>query len=284
MNQQSKQKLNQLISNPAFHFGMLYIGSIFITALVGPFLIDFDSTQVDLMKRTCQPSKINLLGCDLYGRDVVGVLITGARITLYISIAAVSCSTFLGTILGLISGYFGGFWDKLIMRVVDTLMAFPGILLTLALTSLLGPSVNNIIYAIIATGWTSFARLARAQVLSVKESEFITASHLIGASPTRVILKHILPSIVPTIIITATFSLSGVILVEASLSFLGLGSEDQTPSWGNLLNQGKSVLLEAPHLSIAPGLLIAFLVLSFNLVGDAIKDTWDPKMKKSGNV
>jgi peptide/nickel transport system permease protein len=211
------------------------------------------------------------------GRDLFDSLIFGAKTTLFIAISTVMLTSLLGTAIGLLAGYFQGFIDTLIMRAVDITLAFPGFLLNLALASLLGPSVNNIIFAIAATGWASFARLVRGQVLTLKQREYITAARMLGASHSRIIFRHILPAILSVIIVTTAFSLSTVILVEASISFLGLGAPDSAPTWGSLLNQGRKVLFEAPILSIMPGLMIMLTVLSFNFIGDALRDRFDPR-------
>jgi peptide/nickel transport system permease protein len=179
--------------------------------------------------------------------------------------------------MGLWTGFLGGPLDFFVMRIVDILMAFPGILLALLLSSILGPNIHNVVFAIAATGWISTARIVRAQTLQVKSKEFVLSLHALGASSSRIVFKHILPNVVPTLLIQATFSLSGVIIIEAGLSFLGLGAPSTTPTWGALLNQGRSVLTEAPLLAIAPGFCIFLTVLSLNFLGDSIRDALDPK-------
>lgn len=240
-------------------------------------LAPYSPDDMELSLRLAAPSWEHLFGCDLNGGDIFTSILYGARTSLYISFATVFLSLTIGIFVGLISGYFKGMVDTLFMRLVDILMAFPGILLAMSLASLMGPSINNVILAIAATGWTGTARLVRAQVLSISEREFVTASKAIGASNTRTMFKHIFPSTWSPLLVQATFSLSGVILVESSLSFLGLGAQDGPPSWGALLNQGRTVLTEAPHLSIFPGLCIMFIVLALNFLGDALRDILDPR-------
>lgn len=233
--------------------------------------------QIDLAMRLCPPSPKHILGCDLMGRDLLSSLIWGSQKTLLIATVTVFITGTIGTGLGLISGYFKGFLDRIITRLIDILMAFPGILIALTLASLLGSNTYNIILAISVTGWTSFARIIRAQVLTLSQREYIEACKALGASHSSIIINHLLPSCLPLLIITCAFSFSSVILIESSLSFLGLGVADNQPTWGSLLNQGKSVLLEAPLLSIAPGFLIFIMVLCFNLLGDKLRKILDPK-------
>jgi len=272
----SAQVFNSLKRSPTFVAGATILLLITLMALTGYFFMPFDHQEVFLEKRLLGPHQGNWLGCDLYGRDVLKALVTGAGTSLYIAFVTVLITSLTGICLGLLAGYFQSWVDILIMRTVDILMAFPGILLTMALASLSGPGLNTIIFAISVTGWTGMARIVRAQVLSVREREFVQATAALGSKDFRIMLRHILPSILPPVIVTATFSLSGVILVEASLSFLGLGNPEGSPTWGSMLNQGRTVLTEAPHLSIAPGIMIMMIVLAFNFMGDALRDSLDP--------
>jgi peptide/nickel transport system permease protein len=218
-----------------------------------------------------------VFGCDLDGRSVWQLLAAGGRITLFIAGVTVLLSSSLGVLLGALSGYFGGWLDAMIMRVVDIVLSVPQILLALVVISVLGPSHANVILVLIATGWAPSARLVRAQVLSVKEREFVKAAEAFGASIPRVFLKHLLPQALSPLLVHATFSAAAVIIVESSLSFLGLSANSEIPTWGGLLNQGKSVMFEAPHLSVFPGLVIMLFVLSLNFIGDALRDELDPR-------
>jgi len=274
----NRQKaLKKLLHSPRFWFGASTLCAMTIAAIFAPLLAPTMLDDIDIMRRLQPPSSDHWLGFDLDGGDVLTGLLYGARTSLYVATVTVILSVGIGTVLGLISGFKGGLIDTLIMRTVDLLMAFPGILLAMALAAALGPSLNNIILAITATGWTSSARLIRGQVLSLREREYIQAARALGARDRRLIFLHILPQTWSPLIIHATFAMAGVILVEASLSFLGLGVPQGTPTWGALLGQGREVLTDAPHLSIAPGVVIMLVVLALNFLGDALRDSLDPR-------
>lgn len=263
-----------------FLVGVFYLALLFTMSIIAPWLLPFDADLVDLSLRGARASLSHPFGCDIYGRDLMSAVFAGAFISLKISLCSVFISTLIGTLLGLSAGFWQGRIDALIMGVSEVLMAFPGILLSLALAALLGPSPSNVIIAIATTGWTSVARLVRGQVLTLVQRDFVTANIALGARPWRTMLRHIFPSLSSLLVINATFSLSGVILIEASLSFLGLSGPINIPTWGALLNQGRAVLAEAPHLSIVPGIFIMSTILAFNQVGDAIRDHLDPKQQK----
>jgi peptide/nickel transport system permease protein len=205
-------------------------------------------------------------------------MLYGARSSLYVASLTVLLSVTLGVFIGLVSGYFGKTIDHIFMRLVDIVMAFPGILLAMSLAALLGPSLHTVIFSISATGWTSAARIIRSQVLSLREREYVLASKALGATHTRLILSHILPGTITPLVVHSTFALSGVIIVEASLSFLGLGAQDGALTWGGLLGQGSQIeLARAPHLTLIPGAAIFLLVLSLNQMGDALRDALNPR-------
>ena len=246
-----------------------------LCAVFAPFLTSFDIDASDIVERLCKPSYEHWLGCDLNGADVWTALLYGARVSLYVGAVAVVCSMGVGVSLGLIAGFFGGWIESIIMRAVDLVMAFPGILLALALASVLGPNVHNVILAITLTGWTSSARVVRAMVLSLKEREYVLACRALGGSNFRIITRHIFPQLTSILFIQVTFSLSGAILVESTLSFLGLGVNSNTPTWGALINQGRTVLQDAPHLSLAPGIALFIFILCLNILGDALRDYFD---------
>ncbi|MCX6107159.1 MAG: ABC transporter permease [Proteobacteria bacterium] len=264
-------------TNPRLIFGLVVIVSVTATSLLAPWLAPTNPDDIDITLRLTPPGALDLFGRDLSGGSVLTAMLYGGRTSLYISTVTVFLSVTIGSWVGLIAGYKRGWVDTLLMRLVDLLMAFPGILLAMALAAMLGPSRNNVILAISATGWTSAARLMRAQTLSIREREYVVASRALGAKDLRLIWRHIFPATLSPLLVHATFSLSGVIIVEASLSFLGLGAQDGAPSWGALLSQGRTVLLEAPYLSIIPGVAIAMLVLALNFVGDALRDILDPR-------
>ncbi len=265
------------VTNPRLIFGLTVIVTFTVAALLAPWLAPTAPDDIDIAKRLLPPGPGGLFGRDLTGGSVLTAMLYGGRTSLYISTLTVALSVSVGTWVGLIAGYKRGWVDTVLMRTVDLLMAFPGILLAMALAAMLGPSRGNVILAISATGWTSAARLIRAQTLSIREREYVTASRALGAVDFRLLWRHIFPATLTPLLVHATFSLSGVIVVEASLSFLGLGAQDGAPSWGALLAQGRTVLVEAPYLSIVPGTAIALIVLALNFVGDALRDLLDPR-------
>ncbi len=276
-NSPSQKAFKMLIKNPRVWFGLGVLGFAVFVALAAPYIAPFDPEDMDdITKRLLPPSADHLFGNDLTGGDVLTSIIYGTRTSLYIGFLTVLLSMTLGVSIGLLAGYRKGAIDMLLMRFVDLLMAFPGILLAMALAALMGPNLHNVVFAIAATGWTSSARLVRGQVLSLTEREYVTASKALGASGWRIVLLHIFPGTLSPLMVLATFSLSGVIIIEASLSFLGLGAQDGAPSWGAILSQGRTQLVEAPHLSIAPGIAIFLLVLALNFLGDALRDALDP--------
>ena len=233
--------------------------------------------EADINLRLLPPNSIHPLGCDLYGQDILNSILMGARTSLIIGFLTVLFSTCIGVVTGLVAGFFRGIVDHVIMRLVEIVMAFPGILLAMALAALLGPSLMNLVLAMTATGWTGIARLVRAEVLSLSSREYVMASQVLGASTGRILFRQIMPSLWPYVLVTSSFSFAGVIITEASLGFLGLGAPDGYQTWGSLLNQGRTVILEAPHLSLFPGIVLVLVVLGFNFVGDGLRDKFDPK-------
>jgi peptide/nickel transport system permease protein len=263
--------------SPRIWFGLAVALTLVTASVLAPWLATTDPEDMDIALRLAPPSASDWLGRDLNGGSVLTAMLYGGRTSLYISFITVLLSVTLGAGIGLIAGYKRGIVDSLLMRTVDLLMAFPGILLAMALAAFMGPSLNNVIFAIAATGWTSSARLVRGQTLSVREREYVAATKALGAGDLRIIFKHVFPATLSPLVVQATFSLSGVIVTESSLSFLGLGAEDGAPSWGSMLSQGRTVLTEAPWLSIFPGLAIMLMVIALNFIGDALRDILDPK-------
>lgn len=261
------------------YFGLAVLGTVALCAALAPFFAPTAPDFVDLTLRLLPPGAGHPLGCDINGSDILTSLLYGARTSLYVGVLTVVLSLTLGVSIGLVSGYKGGWIDQLFMRTVELLMAFPGILLAMAIAAVLGPSVHNVVIAITATGWTSSARIMRGQVLSIRERDFVSAIKALGAGDVRILTRHILPSAWSPLVVHGTFSLSGVILVEASLSFLGLGAQGASPTWGALLNQGRTVLTEAPHVALAPGIALMLLILALNFLGDALRDLLDPRYR-----
>lgn len=262
-------------------FGLLIILAIALCAVLAPVISPYDPDTINLENRLESPSLSHPFGLDHIGRDVLSRIIYGARVSLVVATSVVSVSVIIGIVLGLISGLGPRFVDSLVMRVVDVLLAFPGILLAIALVGIAGPSLKNVIIVLCALGWVGYARLVRGQALSVKERGYVVSARALGASKARIAFKHVLPNVLAPVLVQATFGLAGVILAEASLSFLGLGPQD-VPSWGQILSQGTDYLLFAPHISIFSGLAIFMSVLAFNLVGDALRDRLDPRLKGIG--
>jgi peptide/nickel transport system permease protein len=260
--------------------GIVIIAVAVIAALAGPMVAPYDSGAQELARRLEGPSVVHPFGLDELGRDILARVMSGARISLLVGLSVVSVSSVLGMFFGSVAGYFGGRVDDVISRVIDVLMAFPGILLAIALVAVLGPSLGNVILALSAIGWVGYARLVRGQALRAREFEFVQAARALGASPARIVVRHILPTALPAVVVQATLGMAAAIIAEASLSFLGLGVQPPTPSWGTMLDAGRSHLFDAPHLTIFPGLAIAVLVLGFNFVGDGLRDRVDPKMSR----
>jgi peptide/nickel transport system permease protein len=258
--------------------GFLIVSIAVAAALLGPLVTPYDPAAQELARRLEAPSLSHPFGLDELGRDILTRILSGARISLMVGIAVVSVSSLLGMLVGSVAGYFGGRVDDVISRIIDVLMAFPGILLAIALVAVLGPSLTNVVLALSVIGWVGYARLVRGQALRAREFDFVQAARALGASSGRIVVRHILPTALPAVVVQATLGMAGAIIAEASLSFLGLGVQPPTPSWGTMLDAGRSHLFDAPHLTIFPGLAIAVLVLGFNFLGDGLRDRVDPKL------
>ena len=256
--------------------GWAIVVSTVVLAVLGPWIAP-DAYVLDLAQRLNGPSWAHPLGVDELGRDVLGRLVVGARVSLLVGLAVVSLSATIGVTVGAVAGYAGGWIDEVAGRVMDVLLAFPGILLAIALVAVLGPSLSHVVLALVVIGWVGYARLVRGQVLKLRELEYVQAARALGARPLRVLVRHVVPATLPSVTVQATLGMAAAIISEASLSFLGLGVQPPTPSWGTMLDAGRSHLFDAPHLTIFPGLAIALLVLGFNFVGDALRDALDPR-------
>jgi len=257
--------------------GGLIVAVAVLAALIGPVVAPFDSASQELALRLDGPSLQHWFGLDELGRDILSRVLAGARISMLVGLVVVSISSTVGIAVGAAAGYFGGRVDEILSRMIDILMAFPGLLLAIAMVAVLGPSLFNVVFALSLIGWVGYARLVRGQVLRARELEFVQAARALGASTPRVLARHVIPTTLPAVTVQATLGMGGAILAEASLSFLGLGVQPPTPSWGTMLNYGRIHLLDAPHLTIFPGLAIAVLVLGFNFLGDGLRDALDPK-------
>src|SRR5687767_14199280 len=251
-----------------------------VAAIFGPVVAPFDPSAQELALRLEGPTGLHWFGLDELGRDIFARVLSGARISLLVGIVVVGVSSTVGILLGSIAGYFGGRIDEVISRVIDILLAFPGLLLAIALVAVLGPSLVNVVLALSLIGWVGYARLVRGQVLRAREFEFVQAARALGATTPRILARHIVPTALPAVTVQATLGMGGAILAEAALSFLGLGVQPPTPSWGTMLSYGRTRLLDAPHLTIFPGVAIAILVLGFNFLGDGLRDALDPATRR----
>ncbi|HKO57173.1 MAG TPA: nickel transporter permease [Thermoanaerobaculia bacterium] len=272
--------MRKLLKNFAFMIGLILTLALLTMAIAAPLLSPFDPNAQDTSRRLEAPSKEHPLGLDELGRDVLSRIIWGARVSLRVGFSVVVIASLIGVTLGAIAGYFGGAADTLVMRLTDILLSFPGILLAIAMVAVLGPSVNNVVLALVIVAWVGYARLVRGQVLKVREMEYVTAAKALGARSPRVIALHVLPNVINPVIVMATLGLAGTILAEASLSFLGLGVQPPTPSWGSMLTYGRQYLGRANHLAIYPGIAIMLAVMGLNFLGDGLIDALDPKYRK----
>ena len=263
-----------------FTLGLGIVLVMSLAALFAPLIAPHDPNMPYEHAVLVPPCAEFWLGTDRLGRDVLSRLLYGGQVSLWVGFVAVGISVSIGTVLGLISGYFRGWVDEIIMRGVDVMLCFPSFFLILAVIAFLEPSLANIMVVIGLTSWMGVARLVRAETLSLREREFVAAARLAGCSTARMLFGHILPNALAPILITATLGVAGAILVESSLSFLGLGMSPPTPSWGNMLQDGKNVLECAPWLSLYPGLAILITVLGYNLLGESLRDWLDPRLRQ----
>jgi peptide/nickel transport system permease protein len=251
-----------------------------LMALLAPFLAPYDPAALDLTHRLAAPTGAHWLGTDELGRDILSRVIWGARLSLTVAISVVALSFLLGLIFGGMAGYYGRWIDVTINTfVMNAFLALPGILLAIAFVAFLGPGLINLILALSIGGWVGYARLVRAQVLAVREREFVEAARAVGASDLRIFTRHILPNILQPLIVQAAIGMAGAVLAEATLSFLGLGVPPPAASWGSMLNDARPFLFEAPHLVIFPAITVMLCVLSFNFLGDALRDYLDPRTR-----
>jgi peptide/nickel transport system permease protein len=258
--------------------GLLILGLLASIAVFAHYIAPYDPTQQDILQRLSPPGRTHWMGTDDLGRDVLSRILYGSRISLTIGLIAAFIFVCIGTIVGLIAGYYRGWMDALLMRFVDIMLCFPVFFLLLTIIAYIGPSIYNIMIILGLVSWTGVARLVRAETISVKERPFVLAAQGLGLSSSRILFVHILPNVIAPVLVAATLGVGGAILTESGLSFLGLGVQPPTPSWGNMLMAGKDYLYIAWWLSLYPGLAIAITVLSFNLIGEGIRDVLDPRL------
>jgi peptide/nickel transport system permease protein len=274
-----KKVFNRFIHNKSAVIGGFFILITIIISIFGPMMAPFDPNAQDLVNKLNPPSNDHWFGTDNFGRDIFSRILHGTGITLLVGFASVALGATLGVLLGIISGYYGGKTDSIIMRCMDVLLAFPGILLALAIVSVLGGSIVNVVIAVAISSIPIFARIVRGSTLTVKKLEYIDAMRALGASDRRIIFKHIFPNITSPLIVQATLNIATAILSASGLSFLGLGAQPPTPEWGAMLSDGRNFLYNAPHVALFPGIAIIIVVLAFNLLGDGLRDALDPKAK-----
>ncbi len=266
--------------NTMFILGLIIVLGVTFAAVFAPLIAPFDPNELHLDAILKAPCAEFPLGTDRLGRDVLSRLLYGGRVSLWVGFVAVGISISIGALLGLVSGYFGGLVDEIVMRFVDIMLCFPSFFLILAVVAFLEPSLFNIMVVIGLTSWMGVARLVRAETLTLREREFVSAARLAGTSTWRIMTRHILPNAMAPVTISAILGIGGAILIESGLSFLGLGVQPPQASWGNMLMDGKSVIEEASWLSLFPGLAILITVLGYNLLGESLRDFLDPRLKK----
>jgi peptide/nickel transport system permease protein len=272
--------MKELFKNRMALAGFIFIVIVLVFAIFAPLIAPYDPAGIDPDSILMPPSKAHILGTDTLGRDVFSRIVYGSRISLSIGIIAVGIAALIGIFFGSIAGYYGGRIDSCIMRFIDIMLCFPTFFLILAVISILDPSIFNIMAVIGLTSWMGLARLVRAEVLTLKERDYIAASRVMGASDVWIIAHHLIPNSIGPILVNATLGIGGAILIESALSFLGIGVQPPTPSWGNILMDGKSTLGVAWWLTVFPGLFILVTVLSYNLLGEGLRDVLEPGLKE----
>jgi peptide/nickel transport system permease protein len=266
-------------SNLPALLAFIMLAILVLTALIGPFLVSYDPLAVDLDSSRQPPGRTHLLGTDNIGRDILSRMVHGARISLGIGIAASLFSLCIGTVFGLVAGYFGGRTDLVLSQVFDIFLAFPSLILAIGISAIMPPGLFSAMLAITLVSWAGFARLVRGMTLSLKEQTYVEASRAIGATTGRVLFRHILPNALPLLLVAGSLRVGGFILLEAALSFLGLGVQPPTPTWGSMISLNRMYINSAPWMVIFPGLAISITVISFNILGDFLRDKLDPRFQ-----
>jgi len=261
-------------------FGLLITGLLIFVAILAPLIAPYSPTKMSLRERLSPPSASHLFGTDDAGRDILSRVIYGSRITLRICIIVVGLTLGIGTLLGILSGYIGGWVDELIMRLNDVFLAFPALILAMAIAAALGPSLENAIIAMVVIWWPRYARVSRGQVLAIREIDYVTAARALGASSSRIMIRHILPNCISPIVVQATLDLGEVVLTAATLSFIGFGAQPPVPEWGAMISVGRNFIRDYWWYPTFPGLAILVTVMGFNLLGDAVRDILDPRLRR----
>jgi peptide/nickel transport system permease protein len=271
--------IKDLTSNTPALIAVVLLISLVLTATIGPYLVSYAPNALDLDSLRQPPGKAHFLGTDSKGRDILSRVVSGARISLSVGIIASALSLCIGIFFGLIAGYFGGKLDVFFSQVFDIFLAFPGLLLAIGISAVMPPGLTSAMLAITLVGWAGFARLVRGITLSLKEQTYVEASRAVGASSTRILYRHILPNALPLILVAGSLRVGSFILLEAALSFLGLGVQPPTPTWGSMISLNRAYINSAPWMVIFPGLAISITVISFNILGDFLRDKLDPRMQ-----
>jgi peptide/nickel transport system permease protein len=270
-----------ILANPLNIVAFALIAVFALCAVLAPVLAPYDPLVQDLGSRLRPPSAEHWLGTDSLGRDIASRILYGARISLIIGVVVVTVAGVVGTAIGLVAGYAGGLVDEALMRLTEVFLAFPALILAMAIAGALGPSLTNAIIAIAAVTWAVYARLVRGQILSLRRREFVEAARAMGASRTRIVVRHLLPNALAPLMIQASFDLGSSIIAAAGLSFIGFGAQPPTPEWGVMISEGRNYISTQPWLSLFPGLAILLAVGSFNLLGDGLRDAFDPRLSRS---
>ncbi|MGB4097313.1 MAG: ABC transporter permease [Acetomicrobium sp.] len=271
--------MRRLLRSKAAVFGLVIISLMLLCALFAPLIATHDYAKQDLPSMLQPPSNAHLFGTDEFGRDIFSRVVYGSRVSMKVGFLAVGISLLTGLFFGCIAGYYGRLLDSVICALIDIALAFPMTLLAIAIIAVLGPGLFNVCLAIALSSWGSFARIARGQFLSLKNQEFVEAARILGYSDARIIFRHILPNSLAPLVVLTTLEVPKAIIVEATLSFLGLGIQPPLPSWGSIMSSGRSFLFHAPWITIFPGVMIILIVMGFNLLGDALRDSLDPRLR-----
>jgi len=271
--------LKDMTANTPAMIAMIVLAALLLTALIGPLLVPYDPLAMDLDSIKQAPGAAHPLGTDSKGRDILSRVVSGARISLAVGIIAASLSLCIGIFFGLIAGYFGGTVDVLLSQIFDIFLAFPSLLLAIGISAVMAPGLSSAMLAITLVGWAGFARLVRGITMTLKEETYVEASRALGASSVRILYRHILPNALPLILVAGSLRVGGFILLEAALSFLGLGIQPPTPTWGSMISLNRGYISSAPWMVIFPGLAICITVIAFNILGDYLRDKLDPRMQ-----
>jgi len=271
----------RFIRDPQVVIGTLVVLLLIFSAIFAPLLTSYDPTRLSPRDKFQAPNAEHIFGTDQLGRDILARVLYGARVSLLVGLLAVALSAIIGTSLGAVSGYFGGWSDAIIMRITDTFLAIPGLVLTIGMVAVLGPGLDKLVLAIAITSWPTYTRLVRSSYMSIKQLQYVEAARSVGVRTPRIMFRHILPNAIGPILVVMMIGTAGAIITEAGLSFLGIGLEPKTPTWGRMLSEAQEHIRSYAYMSIFPGIAIMILTLGFNLLGEGLRDLLDPKQRKS---